>query len=153
MKLYFKSSRKWERLQMPDNIIVRKITPIKFSLSCFLWHVLSWLTFGKVVEYQIIDKEGGKVLSKAQVSPRVLTLPFIPKGGYHIGPCATLPSERGKGYYPLLLQRILEENPRKDFYMVIDETNTASIKGVKKVGFELFAKGIKKHHRYVKIPF
>lgn len=153
MKLYFKSTKYWSRIEYPDDIFVRKITPTKLTFSCFAWHVLSWFGRGRFVEYQIVKKYSGEIVSYACVSPRIYTLPFIPKGGYHIGPCATVQNQRGNGYYPMLLQYILEEHPEREYYMVIDEGNIASINGVKKIGFEVFARGLKKNHRYVKIPF
>lgn len=52
--------------------------------------------------------------------------------GIHIGPCETIESERGKGFYPYRV-----------FYMIVDEKNISSIKGVEKVGFIPFGKGLK----------
>lgn len=68
---------------------------------------------------------------------------FIPNNGYHIGPCYTEPGHRGKGLYPLLLQHIMDDKPNTKFYMIIDENNIASIRGVRKVGFIEIAKGKK----------
>ena len=37
----------------------------------------------------------------------------------------------------------MEENPDREYYMIIKDTNIPSIKGVQKVGFQEFAKGQK----------
>lgn len=52
--------------------------------------------------------------------------------------------------YPLLLQHIIDDYPDRDYYMIVDECNVASQRGINKVGFELFAKGHKSRFgRYV----
>ena len=62
----------------------------------------------------------------------------------------TIKEERGKGFYPLLLQYIIEEHPERDYYMIIDENNVSSQKGVAKVNFQRFAVGHKdRWGRYV----
>ncbi|MCR4965150.1 MAG: hypothetical protein K6A41_05795 [Bacteroidales bacterium] len=64
----------------------------------------------------------------------------------------TAPEHRGNGYYPYLLTYILNEVKRKDrydFYMIINEINASSIKGVEKAGFVLWGSGQKENRRYV----
>lgn len=73
----------------------------------------------------------------------------MPWSGIHIGPCRTVPEERGKGYYPYLLERIVGKNPQKEYYMIIDEKNLSSIREVEKVGFKRFAIGKKRFGLYV----
>ena len=103
-------------------------------------------------EYHIV--KGGRVVSSAQVCPRLPMFKFIDnKTGIHIGPCYTIAEERGKGFYPLLLQHIMEENPCRDFYMMVHEDSIASQRGIAKVGFRKIAQGVKtKLGRYVAVP-
>lgn len=75
--------------------------------------------------------------------PENTDFPFYGKKGWHIGPCKTAPEERGKVFYPLLLQHIIKEHPDKNLYMIIDENNISSQRGVAKVQFEKIAVGYK----------
>ena len=53
----------------------------------------------------------------------------------------TLPSERGKGYYPLLLTEVIRNNPNlRKFIIYTYAPNTASQKGITKAGFKLVGK-------------
>lgn len=119
----------------------RRITPPFNSIHNILWHVFSWLKGSKFYEYQIV--KNNRIFSKAEVCPKLPIFPFMKRGGYHIGPCMTINEERGKGFYPLLLQYIIRENSEMDYYMIVDENNIASQKGIEKVNFQMFAKGHK----------
>lgn len=66
---------------------------------------------------------------------------FIPSNGLHIGPCMTISSERGKGYYPALLQYIIDKNPGQEYFLIINDNNLSSIRGTLKVGFYPWARG------------
>lgn len=60
------------------------------------------------------------------------------KDDYEIGPCFTYPQYRGNGIYPSVLRSICNSigNDNTTFYMIVDETNIASIKGIEKAGFK-----------------
>lgn len=104
---------------------------------------------GIFAEYLIL--KNGTVVSTAQVCPKLPIFPFIAKGGWHIGPCQTVKEERGKGYYPLLLQHIINDHPEREYYMIVDNNNIPSQRGIAKLNFEKFAEGYKdKFGRYVK---
>ena len=92
-------------------------------------------------EYDLM--RGETVLSKAVLISKVPIYQFLPHKGVHICYCETIPEERGKGYYPLLLGFVQNANPDKDLYMVVDVKNSSSIKGVEKAGFVKFAEGEK----------
>jgi len=56
-----------------------------------------------------------------------------------IGPCLTYPWARGRGIYPAAIRRITSELAAQGInrvYMVVEENNVASIKGVMKAGLE-----------------
>lgn len=95
----------------------------------------------RLIEYQIV-KNGNKICS-ARVVRKIWFFPFMQSNGLHIGPCFTVESERGKGLYPYLLSHIVNDNEGKEFYMIVNENNKSSIKGVLKAGFIPFAKGHK----------
>lgn len=152
MYFYFKSSTDFPHLAIPNDITFRRVSP-SLSLRNIIWFILVKLFNGSgggdFFDYQIV--KNGVVVSRAQVVSWMPIFPFMPHNGVQIGPCSTIPSERGKGYYPLLLQHIMDTNPNKTFYMIINTNHKSSIRGVEKVGFQKFANGIKKNHRYVKI--
>lgn len=111
--------------------------PLLHDLHSFVWGVLG----GGVREYRlIIDKV---VVSYARVVKKIFFFPFMESNGLHIGPCYTIKERRGEGFYPYLLNYIVKNNYGEDFYMIVDEKNFSSLKGVLKAGFIPFAKGHK----------
>lgn len=124
------------------NVSFRRVSPPFNSIHNVLWHICSYLRGSCFYEYQIL--RDNKVLSTAQLCPKLPIFAFINnRGGWHIGPCMTINEERGKGFYPLLLQYIIDEHPERKYYMIIDENNISSQKGVEKLNFQLFAVGHK----------
>lgn len=92
-------------------------------------------------EYDIIID--GKIVSKAVLISKVPIYKFLPSKGVHLCYCETIPEARGKGYYPLLLSYIQNDFRDRDLYMIVDQDNFASIRGVEKAGFIKYANGIK----------
>lgn len=93
------------------------------------------LTFGKAKIFYVC--ESGEVAHTSYVVPRCLKFPFLKKGDFEIGPCHTEVSHRGKGLYPMALNAIVHSAGSKgtEFYMIVDESNAASIRGIEKAGF------------------
>lgn len=87
------------------------------------------------------------VLKYAQDIGNYRSCPFVREGGkldYHIGPCTTLPAERGKGYYPMLLHAITSDlGKENNYYMIVEENNLPSLRGIAKAGFTRVGVGIK----------
>lgn len=96
---------------------------------------------GLFIEYDLI--KNGIIISKAVLISKISLYEFLPKNGIHLGFCETLYRERGKGFYPLLLKYIQNDNPSLHLYMIVDCNNMASIKGIEKAGFVRYAKGTK----------
>ena len=93
-------------------------------------------------------------MCKCQVTRPIWFFKFVPNKNksYHIGPCETPVEYRGNGYYPYLLTYILNKDnggESYDYYMIINEKNIKSIRGVEKAGFTLWGFGRKKHGQYV----
>jgi hypothetical protein len=143
MLFFYKYDRTKQHGVLPNdfNVVFRKIIMPLNSFHSVLWHIFSFFKGEKYYEYQVL--KNGEVVSVAQVCPKNLFFRFVPKNGWHIGPCSTIKSQRGNGFYPLLLQFIVQEHPERDYYMIIDERNISSQKGVDKAGFEKFAVGKK----------
>lgn len=146
MFLYFRYNS-LNKIVIPDSIDGRiecKKVGMFHDIHSFLWNILG----GRLKEYRIIKNK--KIVCYARVVNKIFFFPFMGSSGLHIGPCATAESERGKGLYPYLLQHIIQENKGKDFYMIVNESNVSSIKGVVKAGFTPYAKGYKTFfNRYI----
>jgi GNAT superfamily N-acetyltransferase len=148
MYIFLRNESKYDRLENRYNVVFRMTRPKIDSLVALYWCIASLILGKKFVEYQLIYD--GRVVSTARVTPKLPTFPFMPIDGYHIGPCFTEPEYRGRGFYPLLLQYIMELNPNSRYYMIVNEANESSLRGVKKVGFVEFARGKKdKFQRWI----
>lgn len=113
-----------------------------------LWRLLTWLRSGNYWMYELL--KDGKPVSFAEVCTEHWQLPFMTtrmgggKINYHIGPCSTLPTERGHGYYPMLLTHIIRDlGEHNNYYMIVHETNTPGLRGIAKAGFTRIGVGIK----------
>ena len=104
-------------------------------VRAFYWNLL---TAGKGKIYYILN-ESGEYIHTSYVIPRCSKFPFLRKG-YHdieIGPCMTDEGFRGQGLYPYVLSKIVEaELGEKDkAFMIVDDGNKPSIRGIMKAGF------------------
>lgn len=131
-----------DEVRIPDGFELDVVRPHSNSMHDILWNLFS---FGKYREYRLFDGSNGKIASKAQVMPKIVIFRFMKKGGVHIGPCFTNPLYRGRGFYPMLLKKIIADYRSRtdDFYIFCNEGNNASIRGIEKVGFKRFANGKK----------
>ena len=91
---------------------------------------------GKAKIYYLND--GDELMHTSYVVPKCSKFPFLGTNDYEIGPCYTYPAHRGKGIYPKMLQWICNcvGNDDTVFYMIVDESNIASIKGIEKAGLK-----------------
>ena len=103
-----------------------------------LWVEVRWAV-ASLFKYQIYYLEkNGEIIHTSYVSLKSFKFPFMKKGDYHIGPCHTSDSERGKGLYPMVLKSICKEKSTGDnhIYMIVEDSNKSSHYGVLKAGFE-----------------
>lgn len=118
------SMRRWT---IPGETIDFKTKLVRF---------LFWLqTFGKAKIFFIQENE--KVVHTSYVVPKCYKFNFLCQNDYEIGPCYTYPQYRGRGIYPDTLCMICQSVGNEDttFYMIVDEKNNPSIKGIEKAGF------------------
>lgn len=110
------------------------------SLKTTIARFLFWLySFGKAKIAYIKDvKREGMVCHCSYIIPRIVKFPFMKKQDLEIGPCYTVPEFRGQGLYPKMLLHITsqEEYKNSDFWMIVEEKNEASIRGIEKAGFQ-----------------
>ncbi len=121
-----------------DRLHVESVKP-PFQFNFHLIWRLSYVLGGDYRIYKLF--RGEKIVCSAEIVTWIPQFGFMPFDGIQIGPCVTERDERGKGYYPYLLSQIIDKYPQKDFYMIIHETNIASVRGVQKLGFQRWARG------------
>ena len=146
MKYLYKKSRSNENVPVQDDLKIEIMTPTirnltlkeeQKSIKLLVVRIIFWvLTMGKARLY--ICRKGGKLVHTSYVIPKCCKFPFLSNVDYEIGPCMTYPAFRGKGYYPMMLRYISSTvgTEKTVFYMIVDEDNIASIKGIEKAGFQ-----------------
>lgn len=97
--------------------------------------VFQILTLGKAQIYYV--RSENEIIHISYVVPTCIKFPFMDRDNLEIGPCYTYPAFRGKGIYPKVLSEICRRRSSDIslFYMIVDETNLSSIKGIEKAGF------------------
>lgn len=144
--LYKKASGVGENLTLPSGYTVQKFTPTLKKLyrageRKSLKITLTRLNFvlssrGKTQIIFLLD-EGDNICHSSFVIPKIKKFPFMKKGDYQIGPCVTSVEHRGKGLYPFVINYIVADKDfGGEFYMIVADTNTPSIKGIEKAGFK-----------------
>lgn len=106
-------------------------------LMNLFWYVI---TYGKCYIY--FCKDDDMQIHFTYVMRRCFKFPFLKGEDIHIGPCWTHENYRGKGIYPAVLYNVCTEN-KGDKYMIIDDKNISSQKGVYKAGFSKIGSLIK----------
>lgn len=92
------------------------------------------MTLGKTKIYYV--RVRGELVHTSYVVPACVKFPFMDKQSLEIGPCYTYPEFRGKGIYPRVLIEICKKHmDASAIYMIVDETNLSSIRGIEKAGF------------------
>jgi len=109
---------------------------------------------GKYKIYYV--REGDSVIHTSYCIPKCYKFPFMKETDLHVGPCVTDEGSRGQGIFPTVVSKIMADHPDTVFYMVINDDNTASIRGASKVGFKkvhrLEYQSILKKFRILKDP-
>lgn len=94
------------------------------------------MTLGRARLYCL--RKDGALAHTAYVVGRCRKFPFLGKQDYQIGPCRTEEGFRGQGYYSIMLRylRARVGGAGTVLYMIVDEGNLASRRGVEKAGFQ-----------------
>ena len=94
------------------------------------------ITLGKFYIYYAVSKDN-EIVHTSFVLGRCYKFKFLQKGEYEIGPCITKKEYRGRGIYPAVLKRIINEKniDIKTLYIFCHIGNIPSIKGILKAGF------------------
>lgn len=90
--------------------------------------------------YAIRDSD--KIIHKSYLFHNVYLLKLLKKNGPVIGDCKTNTAYRGQSIYPFVINSIAQEiisNERKEVFIIVNQDNLSSIKGIEKAGFSKYA--------------
>lgn len=86
--------------------------------------------------------DNGKFVHRSFLYDKIHVLKLLGKNGPAIGNCVTGEDYRGQSVYPKMIHRIavgqLQEG-KKEVFIIVNPDNTASVRGIEKAGFELYA--------------
>lgn len=138
--IYFKWNGCVSSLKSEEKDLEVRVVPCPDGLRALVWRLMT-LVRGFYKVYHLY--RGNKLLCKAEVITWIPFFQFMSHRGIHICSCETVEDERGHGYYPYLLSCIIRLEKNNDVYMMTRTDNEASIRGIKKIGFEEYATGRK----------
>ena len=103
-----------------------------FSLIHCLWFLF---TRGNYRIIYVLDNK--RIIHYTHVIPYFWKFNFMKKNDFEVGPCWTDEKYRGKGIYKYVIQLAVEKFSKDNasFYMIVDEKNISSIRGIEKSGF------------------
>ena len=101
-------------------------------IESIMWNVFC---FGKIKLYRMYDNDF--LVHSSLVARGRFKFPFLKKNDIEIGPCWTQSGYRGRDIYPYVLGLIIQNeiNNGGDAYMIVNDDNYSSIKGITKAGF------------------
>lgn len=120
---------KGERLYLK----ISRVSPKSVGLiESIMWNAFC---LGRCKLYRMYYKE--TLVHSSLVARGRLKFPFLRKRDIEIGPCWTSEHYRGRGIYPYILSVIIKEEIANGgtAYMIVDDDNKSSIKGITKAGF------------------
>ncbi len=124
----------WEIYKFTPSIRKMFLEGERKSLKLLMVRLLFLLMCkGNVNIFYVLD-DNEDLMHTSYLLPKCYKFPYMKEGEYCIGPCLTYPQYRGKGIYPQVLKYILQYVNYSTVYMVVDEKNIASIKGIEKAG-------------------
>lgn len=116
-------------------IVIPSILGVMKKQNSFRDVIWKWISFGRCKIFFIMNEFGDRV-HKSMLIGKNYKFPFLKKAEYEIGPCYTQEKYRGRGFYPFVLNYIVEKNPDKKFFMLVADSNKSSIRGIEKAKFK-----------------
>ena len=118
----------WTGLYLPGEEVLFKTLCVRILFQL--------MTLGKAKLFYVMN-ESEKLMHTSYLVPACAKFPFMNEVDYEIGPCLTYPDYRGQGIYPRVLRSICNKVGENNsvFYMIVDEFNKSSIRGIEKAGF------------------
>ncbi|TXD81684.1 hypothetical protein ESY86_16805 [Subsaximicrobium wynnwilliamsii] len=94
---------------------------------------------GRCTKYYI--EKNDLLIHQSYIYNEVFLLRLIKKRGPVIGNCFTHPEFRGKSIYPYVINCIAKNSLNlgaKEVFVIVNQSNAGSIKGIEKAGFEKY---------------
>lgn len=115
-------------------------------IMALYWNIVSRYK-GRVY---FIKNEKNEIVHSSIVLRKCRKFNFLSASDVVIGPCKTHISYRGMNIYPYVLNYIISEEVADGgyAYIIVDDRNSSSLNGIKKVGFAEYKPVIKKGKRY-----
>lgn len=139
--LLFKFKNSLNNFEIESKYKVAVFKPSLFQLNKHLHNIsimhVIWFffTFGKYKIVYVYD--GEKLIHYTHAIPKFWKFSFMSNNDLEIGPCWTDEKYRGQGIYPYIIQQITKKDIEdRNWFMIVDKNNIASIKGMEKAGFE-----------------
>lgn len=128
--------KRYKMFEFKPSLLKLKLTKFT-SVRDLIIHVL-WFVFTRGKYRIIYVKDGSKIVHSSYVIPKIFKFSFMEsKNDFEIGPSYTEESYRGQGIYPFVLTYIVSKyNRNSKFYMIVEENNTSSQRGIIKSGFK-----------------
>lgn len=108
------------------------------------------MALGKIWIYYCTD-DSNRIVHTSYVLHSKFKFAFSKKNELEIGPCHTNKTFRNKGLYKNVVKRITsdEKFEGQSFFMIVEENNFPSIRGIESSGFKKF--GCIKKTKFIKI--
>ena len=94
----------------------------------YIWKIIS---FDKCTIYEVLDRNKQVIHRSLHIGKNFKFKFLHQKNEFEIGPCFTVEHARGQGIYPYVLTVILKDYPNANHFMLIADSNSSSIHGVK----------------------
>ena len=135
--LLYHSLGKRKREEIKQEYTIKESSVFKnnrayFTKIDYVWSLITWGKYKKVV---VLDEENAVVHTTCVIG-KCFKFPFLSRTSAEIGPCQTREDFRGRGIYPTVLNYVLCSGEYQEYYMLVAESNLASVRGIEKAGFQ-----------------
>jgi RimJ/RimL family protein N-acetyltransferase len=143
--LLFKSPKEWEKknIEMKGLEVVTTFSralELKLVTPFAAWQFIAKLLMRKIYCIYVIIRDN-RCIHTSHVIGKGWRFPFMNKEDIEIGPCWTDRANRNQGIFTAVIQQILYDYSSHQGWMICDEDNAASRRGIEKAGLELIARG------------
>jgi len=87
-------------------------------------------------------EENNVLIHQSYLYSKIFLMRLLNNNGPVIGNCFTHPKYRGQAIYPYVINHVAKNTldlGYKNVFVIVDQSNNASIKGIEKAGFERYA--------------
>ena len=120
------------------NLLRHRIKGERIGCKNRISRIYLWLISRGNAKIVYVKSADSLIMHTSCVMSKCKKFTFMRDNDFEIGPCVTKDEYRGQGIYPRVLNYITSSFGEDGavFYMIVEENNTSSIKGIEKAGFE-----------------